>query len=127
MTSARSLRPLRIARLRALCREATPERAVLVLRATLDSDGARTVCLRSTLGGLEHVAVQPLATGANEVEWTLTGGGAVSEAATLTDDQGQASVTRTLGTSAGGQATEAAVAGLEGSPVVFQATAAADA
>ena len=58
-----------------------------------------------------------------QVEWTLTGGGAVSEAATLTDDQGQASVTRTLGTSAGGQATEAAVAGLEGSPVVFQATA----
>ena len=37
--------PVRIARLRALCREATPERAVLVLRATLDSDAARTVCL----------------------------------------------------------------------------------
>ena len=35
--------PVRIARLRALCREATTERAVLVLRATLDSDAARTV------------------------------------------------------------------------------------
>jgi len=64
--------PVRVARLRALCREAMPERAVLVLRATLDSDGARTVCLRSTLGDLEHVADQPLAAGANEVEWTLT-------------------------------------------------------
>jgi beta-mannosidase len=64
--------PVRIARLRALCREATAEQAVLVLRATLDSDAARTVCLRSTLSGLEHVADQPLAAGANEVEWTLT-------------------------------------------------------
>lgn len=64
--------PVRVARLRALCREAMPERAVLVLRATLDSDGARTVSLRSTLGDLEHVADQPLAAGANEVEWTLT-------------------------------------------------------
>src|SRR5688572_21812241 len=46
--------PVRIARLRTLCREATPERAVLVLRATLDSDAARTVCVHTTLGGLEH-------------------------------------------------------------------------
>ncbi len=64
--------PVRISRLRALCREATPERAVLVLRATLDSDAARTVSLHSTLGDLDHVADQPLAAGANEVEWTLT-------------------------------------------------------
>jgi len=63
---------VRISRLRALCRGASPERAVLVLRATLDSDAARTVCLESTLGDLEHAAEQPLAAGANEVEWTLT-------------------------------------------------------
>jgi beta-mannosidase len=55
-----------------VCREATVERAVLVLRATLDSDGPRTVCLHTTLSGLEHTADQPLAAGANEVEWTLT-------------------------------------------------------
>jgi beta-mannosidase len=64
--------PVRIARLRVVCREATQERAVVVLRATLDSDGPRTICLRSTLGGLDHVADQPLAAGANEVEWTIT-------------------------------------------------------
>jgi beta-mannosidase len=64
--------PVRIARLRTLCREATSERAVVVLRATLDSDAPRTVCVHTTLGGLEHAADQPLATGANEVEWTIT-------------------------------------------------------
>jgi beta-mannosidase len=64
--------PVRIARLRVLCREATPERAVLALRATLESRGARTVRLRSTLGDLDHDADQPLADGSNEVEWTLT-------------------------------------------------------
>ena len=64
--------PVRIERLRVLCREATVERAVVVLRATLDSDEARTVTLQTTLGGLDHAADQPLAAGANEVEWTLT-------------------------------------------------------
>jgi beta-mannosidase len=64
--------PVRIARLRVLCREASPERAVLLLRATLDSDGARTVALQTTLGGLDHQVDQPLADGANEVAWTLT-------------------------------------------------------
>jgi beta-mannosidase len=64
--------PVRIARLRVLCREATPERAVLVLRATLDSSGARTVTLRSTVGDLDHALDQPLADGSNEVEWTIT-------------------------------------------------------
>lgn len=64
--------PVRIARLRALCREATPERAVLVLRATLDSDAPRPVVLHSTLGELDHRADRPLALGANEVEWTIT-------------------------------------------------------
>jgi beta-mannosidase len=64
--------PVRIARLRALCRDASPERAVLVLRATLDSDEARTVSLHTALGGLDHVDEQPLAAGANDIEWTLT-------------------------------------------------------
>ncbi len=64
--------PVRIVRLRVLCREATSERAVLVLRATLNSDGPRTVAIQSALSGLDHRADQPLADGANEVEWTLT-------------------------------------------------------
>ena len=64
--------PVRIERLRVLCREATAKRAVVVLRATLDSDEARTVTLQTTLGGLDHTADQPLAAGANNVEWSLT-------------------------------------------------------
>ena len=65
--------PVRIARLRALCREATAERAVLVLRATLDSDAARTVCRaqharrRSTTSPTSRWPP-----GANDVEWTVT-------------------------------------------------------
>ena len=64
--------PVRIARLRVLCREATPEQAVVVLGATLDTDRARTVVLRSTIGGVDHQAEQPLAAGSNDVEWTVT-------------------------------------------------------
>ena len=64
--------PVRVARLRVLCREATPERAVVILRATLDSDAARTVSVRTALGGHEHVTDHPLATGANDLEWTMT-------------------------------------------------------
>lgn len=64
--------PVRVARLGVRCREARPERAVVVLRATLDSDGARSVRLRTTFGGVDHEQLQPLAEGPNEVEWTLT-------------------------------------------------------
>ena len=63
---------VRIARLRVLCREATPERAVVVLRATLDSDAPRTVAVRTAMGDVDHVADQPLAAGANDLEWTVT-------------------------------------------------------
>jgi beta-mannosidase len=45
---------------------------VIVLGATLDTDRARTVVLRSTIGGVDHQAEQPLAAGTNEVEWTVT-------------------------------------------------------
>jgi beta-mannosidase len=64
--------PVRIAKLRVLCRAATPERAVVALRATLDSDDARTVRVHTELGALDHDLDQPLAAGTNEVEWSLT-------------------------------------------------------
>jgi beta-mannosidase len=64
--------PVRIARLRVLCREATAERAVVAFRATLDSDAPRAVCVRTDLGTLDHELTQPLAAGANELEWTVT-------------------------------------------------------
>jgi beta-mannosidase len=63
--------PVRIAGLRVLCREATPEQAVVVLRATLDSAGARMVALHTTVGGADHRVDQPLADGPNEVEWVV--------------------------------------------------------
>jgi beta-mannosidase len=64
--------PVRIAALRVLCAEATPQRAVLALRAVLDSDRARRVRLRTEVGALDHEVDQPLATGPNEVNWTVT-------------------------------------------------------
>src|SRR5437763_2437239 len=59
--------PVRIAGLRVLCREADPERAVVALRATLDSAGARSVTLHTTIGGADHQVDQPLADGPNDV------------------------------------------------------------
>jgi beta-mannosidase len=64
--------PVRISRLRVLCREATPDRAVVAFRATLESDARRTVCVRTELGALDHQLTQPLAAGVNELEWTVT-------------------------------------------------------
>ena len=63
--------PVRIASLRVACREASAVRAVVQLRATLDSAGARTACLRTRLGDQEHQTDQPLADGPNVVEWTV--------------------------------------------------------
>ncbi len=64
--------PVRIAALRVVCREADPQRAVLAVRALLDSDVARQVRLRTEVGALDHEIAQPLAAGSNEVTWTVT-------------------------------------------------------
>lgn len=64
--------PVRIATLRVVCNEASGERAVLALRAVLDSDAARRVRLRTEVGALDHEVDQPLAAGPNEVNWTVT-------------------------------------------------------
>lgn len=57
------------------------------------------------------------------VSWAAQGGGSVSSATVSTGSNGRASVERTLGPTPGPQATTASVAGLQGSPVTFQATA----
>lgn len=64
--------PVRARSLRVLCREATVEQAVIALRAELDSDTARTVRLRTDVGGHVEVGEHPLAEGSNFVEWTVT-------------------------------------------------------
>ena len=64
--------PVRINRLRVLCRDAEPARANVMVRAELDSDDARTVRVRTTLDGIvERELEHPLAKGTNSVEWTF--------------------------------------------------------
>jgi len=53
------------------------------------------------------------------VTWSVQGGGSVSEESTVTGDNGQTSVTRTLGPTAGDQQTLATAGELAGSPVTF--------
>ncbi|MBA3260580.1 MAG: Ig-like domain-containing protein [Gemmatimonadales bacterium] len=60
-----------------------------------------------------------------QITWAAGGGGSVSEAVTTSDENGRASVIRTLGIASGGQSTEATSGGLAGSPVVFLHTATA--
>ncbi len=64
--------PVRINRLRILCRDADPARANVSIRAELDSDQPRAVRIRTTIdGNVERELEQPLARGANTVEWTF--------------------------------------------------------
>ncbi|HVM08749.1 MAG TPA: hypothetical protein VM345_09810 [Acidimicrobiales bacterium] len=60
-----------ITRLRVLCIEATPERAVISFDATLDTLDAVTVSLRTRIGSHEHVEVQQTAAGATRAEWRV--------------------------------------------------------
>jgi beta-mannosidase len=64
--------PVRARSLRMLCREATTEQAVVAFRAELDSDAARTVEVRTDVGGVTGVTEHPIAEGSNFVEWTVT-------------------------------------------------------
>jgi hypothetical protein len=57
------------------------------------------------------------------VNWTAPSGGTVSAPTSTTNDQGIAQVLRTLGPTPGPYATQAEVAGLSGSPILFHATA----
>ena len=57
------------------------------------------------------------------VGWSAADGGSVSASSVATDDAGSASVTWTLGPTAGSQTATATVDGLDGSPVQFTATA----
>ena len=69
--------PVRIDRLRVLCRDANDSRAHLRIHARLDSDTTRTITLRTSVGTqpsgktvvVEHS--RSLAGGMNEVDWNL--------------------------------------------------------
>jgi beta-mannosidase len=64
--------PVRITHLVTACPEATNERAVLALRATLDAAETTRVVLRTSVGEQQHQTEQPLAAGENQVTWTVT-------------------------------------------------------
>ncbi|HVX19678.1 MAG TPA: hypothetical protein VHA73_16770 [Acidimicrobiales bacterium] len=64
--------PVAVRRLRVLCTEATPERAVLAMTAMLDADAAGVARIRTTVGDHDHELDQPLAAGENTVQWGMT-------------------------------------------------------
>jgi len=64
--------PVRIRDLRVRCRDATPERAVVVFDANLETLDSRAVTIKSAVGAVDHELTQTLAAGENHVEWTVT-------------------------------------------------------
>ncbi len=64
--------PVRIDRLRVLCRDADARRAHLRLTARLDSDAQRPVVIRTTIDGHPHAeTTQVVASGQNDLEWSI--------------------------------------------------------
>lgn len=64
--------PVRARSLRVICTDASAERAVIALRAELDTDAARNVTLRTAVAGIDQQDERPLAEGSNFVEWAVT-------------------------------------------------------
>jgi beta-mannosidase len=64
--------PVAIRHGRALCQEATDERALVTVRLVLDTAVARPARIHTTVAGVHHDLEQPLAAGENRVEWTVT-------------------------------------------------------
>ncbi|MGH7517853.1 MAG: Ig-like domain-containing protein [Gemmatimonadales bacterium] len=112
--------PVEPARFTAFAAAGVPARVVLV------KGDAQVAPAGSTLP--DSLVVRATDAAGNPVEgvgvsWSITGGGSVSDDATATDADGRAGVVRTLGTTAGEQATLAEVANVAGSPVTFTASA----
>lgn len=64
--------PLAITRLRVLCIEATPERAVLAFDVDVDAAESGDAQLRAYVGDTEHFEPVQLSRGTNRVEWRTT-------------------------------------------------------
>jgi PKD repeat protein len=115
----------------------TPVRASFTLTAlAADAAGIALVSGNPQTGTVNSVLPEPLVVVVTDasgnpipnvpIQWTVTGGGSVSATETLTGADGRASVTRTLGPTAGLQSTEASSqVSLAGSPVAFTHTATA--
>jgi beta-mannosidase len=62
---------VRIQRLRALCIEASAERATVALRAVLDASAAGAATVRTVVAGAEHSQEARLAAGENRLQWNV--------------------------------------------------------
>ena len=64
--------PVRIDRLRVLCRDADPRRAHLRIAGRIDSDAQRPIVIRTLIDGVPHAETpQVVANGDNELEWSI--------------------------------------------------------
>lgn len=64
--------PVRIARMRVLCPEATTQLAIITIRVVLDALEATTVTLHTSVGDhTSHEQVQHVAAGENRIEWRV--------------------------------------------------------
>jgi beta-mannosidase len=64
--------PVRIERLRVLCRSANAQRAVVGFHAVLDAAAAGTVRVHTAVGGADHGVDHSLAAGRNTIDWDVT-------------------------------------------------------
>ncbi|MDP9387461.1 MAG: hypothetical protein M3Q48_05895, partial [Actinomycetota bacterium] len=63
--------PVRLTRLRLLCRSADEHQAVVALTARLDAAEATGVTVRTTVAGVEHVLRHHVRAGGDELRWTV--------------------------------------------------------
>ncbi len=64
--------PVAIRHGRVICADANEERGTLAMRLVVDTVEARTVTLRTRVAGTEHEHAVSLATGENQIEWSVS-------------------------------------------------------
>jgi plastocyanin len=101
-----------------------PSSTTTIAKAGTSGD-AQTGTVGQTLASpLQVVVIENNAPSAGtSVTWSTTAGGTLDPSTAVTDADGIASTSWTLGTAAGSQSVQASLAGATGSPVTFSATA----
>lgn len=95
-----------------------------VLTLSVASGGGQRDTVGNTLGDelVARLDLDGIPQSGQEIAWTAVSG-AIQPAVSTTDAQGLAATSWTLGTTAGSQVVRASASGVQGSPVLFQATA----
>ncbi|HZI72750.1 MAG TPA: Ig-like domain-containing protein [Gemmatimonadales bacterium] len=107
----------------------TPPSTTVIAKASANNGDAQT----GTVGQALPTPLQVVVTDAGAasvgttVTWATRSGGTVNPTSAVTDANGAATTTWTLGTTSGSQAATATLSGASGSPVTFSATANPDA